>query len=152
MAAIAQKGKGVVAGFPGTFDVMIYVTQQKGDITQHFDESSGKDVLGFTQWLNGRDERAEMEIDIEFIGATNENAQAPMSTSSGVLSTLGQPLLSPFEAVTLSTFTMAALNGVWQTMPGCKFDMENISIGKGRYKLRRWADSTQNTLLNQTPT
>jgi hypothetical protein len=152
MAAPVQRGKGVVQGVPGAFDVLVYVTQQTLDGMQQWDLQTGKDVNGADQWWLARNEHMETDVKVEFVATTNELAATPVSTSSGVLSALGQPLTGPLQAVTLSGFTLAALNGVYQMQSGAKFDIKNVGIAEATYKLRRYADATQNTLANTVPT
>jgi len=141
----------VVAGVAGAFDVLVYVTQQTLDGMQHWDEQVGKDVNGADQWWLARNEHMETDVKVEFVATTNELAATPVTTGS-VLSALGQPLTGPLQAVTLSGFLLASLNGVYQMMTGTKFDIKNVGVAEATYKLRRYADPTQNTLANTIPT
>ena len=151
MATIVQRGKGLVAGVAGTFDVIVYPIQQKLDFTQEWDEEMLKDVNGFTMALVGRDEKIVGNVGLKFVADTNEDAQTPMSATTGVLSNFGQPVLSVYQNITLSTFKFAAINGVWQNISGSKFDLENTKVADGDYKIRAWADTTQRTLMTTTP-
>jgi hypothetical protein len=151
MATIVQRGKGVVAGVTGTVNVFVWPIQQKLDFTQEWDEELLKDVNGFTMAAIGRDEKIVGDIGLKFVADSNADAAVPMSTGAGVLSNFGQPMLSPYQNIILSGFKMAALNGTWQNISGTKLDQENTKVADGTYKLRAWADSTQNTLMTTTP-
>lgn len=147
MANIIARGKATVNGVTGAIDVMIYPVQQKIRASQMFEEEAGKDVTGFTAWLLARDEKAEGTYGVKFVGDTAAHAKTPV-TSAGLL---GQPFFAPYTSLTFSGFDMAVMNGVWQIISGTELDMENVKVADGDYKVRKWADATQNTLLNTVP-
>ena len=64
---------------------------------------------------------------------------------------MGQPFLLPYQTVILSTFALAAINNTFQNVTGTSLDMENSKVADGDYKLRLWANSTQNTSLTTAP-
>lgn len=146
-APITQRGKAAIHGVAGTIDVIVYPVQQKLKMTQQFDEEIGKDVDGGDAWWIARNERGELSIGLKFVGDTAAHAAAPVSSAG----TLGQPFLAPYATVTLSAFALAALNGAYQNISGTDLDMENTKVADGDYKLRRYADSTQNTAATTAP-
>lgn len=147
MAAPVQRGKAAIHGVAGTIDVIVYPIAQKLQETQNWDEEAIKDAEGFTVALLARDEHGMLNIGLKYVGDTAAHAALPVTTAG----TLGQPFFAPYASVTLSAFTFAGLNAVWQVVTGTSFDAENTKVADGDYKLRRWADATQNTLLNTTP-
>lgn len=147
MATIIARGKATVNGVTGAIDVLVYPVQQKIRATQNFEEEAGKDVIGFTAWLLARDEKVEGTYGVKFVGDTAAHAKVPC-TAAGLL---GQPFFAPFASLTFSGFDMAVMNGVWQIISGTELDLENVKVADGDYKVRRWADATQNTALNTAP-
>lgn len=148
-APITQRGKAAIHGVAGTIDVIVYPVQQKLKMTQHFDEEIGKDEDGGDAWWIARNERGELDIGLKFVGDTAAHAATPVTDADK--STLGQPFLQPYQTVTLSDFALAALNGAYQNISGTDLDMENTKVADGNYKLRRYADSTQNTSATTSP-
>lgn len=147
MVTIIARGKATVNGVAGAIDVLVYPVQQKFKATQNFEEEAGKDVIGFTAWLLARDEHAQGTYGVKFVGDTAAHAKVPVS-SAGLL---GQPMFAPYTSLTFSGFDMAVMNGVWQIISGSELDQENVKVADGDYKIRKWADSTQNTNLNTAP-
>lgn len=159
--AITSRGKATVNGVPGTFNVILYPIQQKYGMTQSWEEETGMDVSGGIAWLLARNEKGDLDLGVKFVDKSSvtllANAIIPISTASSGLanSTLGQPFLAPYASVTISGVVsaggMAAIEGLYQCISGTKFDAEGNKVSDGDYKLRKWADSTQNTLLNTVP-
>lgn len=147
-APIFQRGKAAIHGVAGTFDVIVYPIQQKVKMTQTFDEEIVKDVDGGDVAWIARNERGEFNVGVKFLADTAAHAATPVSTT---ISSLGQPFLAPYATVTLSTFVLSALNGAYQNISGTEYDAENVKIADGDYKLRRYADPTQNTLATTAP-
>jgi|SRR5581483_8385834 len=139
MATVTKRGKASVEGIPGTFDVIIYPVQQTGKLTQNFEEEIIKDVHGFdTAWL-ARNEHEMFDVAMKLLGDTQAHAIA------------GGAFLAPLSTVNLSGFDLAVLNGAYQVTPGGDVDLANTKVGDITFKLRKYADQTQNTLANTTP-
>lgn len=141
------RGLASIHGVVGTFDVLVYPLQQKLQMTQNFEEEAVKDANGFTAALLARDEHGMLNIGVKFTADTAAHAATPTTGTS----TMGQPFLLPYQTVTLSGFALAAINNTFQNVTGTSLDMENSKVADGDYKLRLWANSTQNTSLTTAP-
>lgn len=140
MASVVFRGKAAVEGIAGTFDVITYPVAQTGKLTQNFEEEIVKDVHGFDgAWL-ARNEHELFDVGMKILGDTAAHAAT------------GGAFLAPFATVTLSGFTLTVLNGAYQLVSGGDIDLGNTKVGDISFKLRKYADSTQNTAATSTPT
>ena len=95
---------------------------------------------------------------------SSANAMGPSApiSSGASLSALTQPFLAPLTIVTLSNFPTGgmpaipaancALNGTWQCVTGADLDLGATKAGEFTVKLRRYANSDQNTAMAIIPT
>lgn len=151
MASVTFRGKAAIEGVAGAIDVVVYPTAQTLKGTQQYDEEIIKDEHGFdVSWVS-RNEHMMLEIGLKFLGDTAAHAAIPMQNSGSQVSTLGQPFLKPYQTMVLSGFALAALNGTYQNITGTTMDFANTKVADGDYKLRRYADSTQNTGATTAP-
>lgn len=161
MATAVSRGKATINGSNATYDVLLFVSTQSLKLMQEWEEEVGKDSNGFDAWWLARNEHGILDIKIKFVAPAVANTSAFIAGSpvTGGVSTLGQPFMTPLASVTITgaglnqagSAGLAALNGVYQNMTGADVDMENTKVADGSYKLRRYADSTQNTLANTVP-
>lgn len=159
MAAITRRGKANVAGVSGTIDVMVYPIGQTLKAVQDFELETGKDVQGFDAWLLARNEHSNVDLGIAFIADTAAHSIIPVvapGSGPGGISTLGQPFLTPLCTINLSGFETSSLNfagldGAYIMISGSDLDEANTKVAEGHYKIRKYADSTQNTLLTSAP-
>lgn len=161
MATQVFRGKAQVSGFPGTMDAILYAIQQTGKMNQQAEEQTNKDSTGQDcawRWFN---ERGEADIMLELLDSSVSsaiaNAKIPAtavaasgSVGGSVISGLGQPFLQPGSVINLSSFAMTCWNGAFQVLPG-DVDQSNVKTGQFTLKLRKYADSAQNTLATTTP-
>lgn len=139
MAAVVFRGKAALEGIVGTFDVILYPVAQTGKLTQNFEEEIVKDVHGFdAAWL-ARNEHHMFDVGMKLLGPTATNAAA------------GAAFLAPFATVTLSGFTAGLFNAAYQLVSGGDIDLGNTKVGDINFKLRKYADATQNTSAVTTP-
>lgn len=139
MATLTVRGKASLSGNTATFDVILYPVQQSMKINQEFDEEIVKDAVGQDcAWL-ARNEKYMGDIAMKLIGSSAANAQA------------GAAFLGPLAIVTISSCLCTAWNTTWQIVPGADIALSNDKVGDIAFKLRRYADSTQNTLAAATP-
>ncbi len=139
MASVTVRGKAVVEGFDITFDVVLYPVQQTGKMTQNFEEEIIKDPHGFdVSWL-ARNEHEMFDIGLKLLGDTHAHALA------------GAAFLAPLAVVTVSGAAVSLLNTTYQVVSGGDIDLGNTKVGDFNLKLRKYADSTQNTLAATTP-
>lgn len=150
-APITQRGLANINGVAGSIDIVVYPLSQKIKTTQQWERELIKDVKGGDCASIDRNEHVSLSIGVKFMGDTAAHAAAPMSTGAGVLSAIGQPFLAPSAILTFSGFALAALNGTWIHDPGSELDMENVKVADGDLKMRRYADSTQQTLMTSSP-
>ncbi len=144
--AAVFRGRAAVEGVVGVYDAILYAINQTLKATQNFEEEIIKDQHGYdTAWLF-RNEHAMFDCTLKLVGDTAAHAAIPATTVSttSVISSLGQPFLSPGNTIVLSTFTLTALNGTYQIISGWDADMGNTKVADLAIKLRKYANSQQN--------
>lgn len=136
---ITKRGKAVVEGVDGALDVVVYPVQQSAKATQNWDAEELKDEGGFDMaWLS-RNHHYLNDHAFKIVGDTAAHAAA------------GGVFLAPWATVTISGFDLAQFNGTYQNISGAEIDLGNTKVGDLMLKLRKYADSTQNTLSQTTP-
>jgi hypothetical protein len=144
MAAEIQTGTAVVHGIPNGgsaisitgFATFLFDAAKAG---HQFAVSENKDALNFDANLTAVNEFIEVDIDFEPSGATRAAAAAV-----AVLPT-------PLSAITLANFKIALFNGVYVYMGGTTVtQMPSGATKFSGMKLRKYADSAQNTALTTT--
>jgi len=139
MPTITQRGKAVLEGIAGTFDVITYPIAQTGKLTQNWEEELVKDEHGFdAAWLE-RNVHYLADFSFKIVGDTAAHAQG------------AAVFLAALATVTLSGFQAAAFNGSYQNISGADIDLSNVKVADLALKLRRYDDTTQNTLSQTTP-
>lgn len=139
MATTTARGKASVEGVAATFDVILYPEQQSAKMTRNAEEEIIKDRHGFdTAWLF-RNEHYTGDWSMKILGDTVAHAKT------------GAAFLALGSKVTISAADVPALNGDWQVMPGDDIDLGNTKVGDITFKLRKYADATQNALALTTP-
>lgn len=136
MATPIQKGTAVIDSVSGTISGYASTAlNQNAKATQNFQMGEIKDASGFDANLSSVNEFLEM--DFEFI-------PAGASRSAAVAIAV---FLAPLTKVTLASFQATVLNGDWILMSGTMLDVKNGPGASQTLKLRKYADSTQNTAL-----
>lgn len=149
------RGKAIVAGIAGSFDSILYALQQTAKGTQNYEEEIVKDVHGYDCTWVARNEHLLTDFSLKLVADTQAHADAPVAAVTGTnttVSDLGQPFLSPLSCVSLGGFKPATLNGIYQIVSGNDVDIANTKVGDLNFKLRRYANSTQNGTITASPT
>lgn len=158
---VIVRGKAVIEGVAGSFDAILYALQQTGKANQSFELEEIKDVHGYDAVWIARNEHLTCDWALKLVGDTAAHAATPANTvaysagSAGAgVSSLGQPFLAPLATVnfTASGSTPAAFTGVYQVVSGGDVDLANTKVGDLNLKLRRYANTDQNTAMATTPT
>ena len=143
------RGKAQVSGLlssDGTnivFDVILYPMPQSMKIGQEFDEDITQNEIGDDCAWRARNEKYMGDIGMKLMDKTAGNLIANAKT--------GAAFLAPYAIVTITKSAITAWNTTWQNISGSSIDQDNVKIGEISFKLRRYADSTQNTLAATTP-
>lgn len=155
------RGKYTQVGVPGSFDAVLYATQQSLSGTQQFDRTVVQDANGADiSWLF-QNERFEGDYKLTLTGDTGDHALAPAQavaysagTTGAAVSNLGQPFLTPGSVInfTATDPTMPAFSGLFQYQPGASLENANNSPGTLSIKMLKYANSDQQTLMATTPT
>lgn len=139
MATLTKRGKACVSGLPGALDVILYPVAQSAKISDNYEEEVVKDNLGFDAAWIWRNEHFLLDLGMKLLGDTQAHAVA------------GGAFLAPGAVVTLSGFDLAILNTAYQIISGGDISLSNTGVGDINFKLRRYADTTQNTLSTTAP-
>lgn len=141
MAAEVQVGTAVIAGITNSgsaititgFATFLFDTAQA---QHHFDVRDTKDATAYDVNLAASNEYLEVTLDFEPSGATRAAAAAVFV------------MPSPLAAITLANFKIAMFNGAYVYMGDARVDLSKQQNGKiSGLKIRKYADSTQNTSL-----
>lgn len=138
MATEVKRGKASVTGVVGSIDLVVYPVAQSASLTQNWEEEIVKDEKGFDAAWVARNLHYLADFKFKMLGDTVAHAT-------------GVTMIAPFATVTLSSFTLADLNGTYQNISGQQFDLNNTSVADFSTKFRKYGDSTQNTLSQTTP-
>jgi hypothetical protein len=136
-------GKAQVAGSKFLADVILYPIANSLKLTHKWEEDKVKDEQGDDYSKRGHNEMYDGDIGMILVDKS--------STSLAANAKSGGVFLAPYATVTISTCDLAIWNGAWTYEPDASIDQENTATGKMSYKLTRYANSTQNTLMTTTP-
>jgi hypothetical protein len=137
------RGRAQVEGVTNAIDVILKKTMQSMKLTQTFDEEINKDEHGNDCAWKANNEKYEGDISLKLM-STGTDTRAQVATAAA--------FLAPYAVVTISTCEVTAWNTTYQVISGNDIDLGNTKVGDITFKLRRYADSTQNTLAATTPT
>ena len=140
MANAIATGKAQIDGIGGvTFTVLSpNPTPQTGRLSVAADLSTEKDGRGFDNAWRWRNLHYNVTWTFVLQGTTFANAQ-----SSGTV-------VNPGTKVTIASCEVAAYNGDWVVMEGASYDLGNTKAATMDIPLRRYADSSQNSLATTT--
>lgn len=133
------RGKAQVHGVVGSFDVILYPVAQSMRFSQGFDLDIAKDNMGDDAAWRTSNEIYDVDLACKLLGDTLAHAKA------------GAAMLAPLAAVVITSGDAAIMNGTYQVMNGGEIDLGNTKIGDITFKLRRYANSSQNTVFTTTP-
>lgn len=130
--AIANNGSAITLSGYAT------IMPQTANATQNFEEKVTKDATGSDANWTSTNEHYVIKIKFVPSGATRAAAGAVAA------------FVNPLAKVTLANFRVSAFNGDHQNMSGATIDLGNEKNCEMDLTLRRYADSTQNTLATGT--
>lgn len=136
-------GRAQLAGIPGSFDVVLYKIQQRGNFTQNFDLKMAGDQWGQDAAWRATNESIEGDWEMKLIGT------ADATTKANVIS--GAAFLAPLALVTCSGFDLSWINTTWRHMSGSGITLNADDIGSNTIRVKRYVNATQNTTFAQTP-
>ena len=152
--AEAIRGKAQFAGCAAVLDVIVYATSsvqgiQSFGLTQNYESEKIKDSLGNTCSERTINEMHDADISIKMIGSSAANARAINTVSAGGFLPMQQTVIitQPATGPQLPT----CMVGTFKVKSGMKIDAKNAACGDLTIPLEKYADSTQNTLMNTTP-
>ena len=144
MATAVVRGKAQVSGINGwTADVILYPSPTSVKLSHRFEESVVKDNLGYDCAWRGYNEMIEGDLEMILIDQTGSPTVAHAKA--------GAAFFAMFATVTISGCDVTALNTTYQVISGAEITLKNTDTGVISFKLRRYVDSTQNTLAVTTP-
>ena len=86
-------------------------------------------------------------------GCASTESVVPLTELKSVKASPPADTVKPCEApVLIPSGDAAIMNGTYQVMNGGEIDLGNTKIGDITFKLRRYANSSQNTVFTTTPT
>lgn len=139
MATVTKRGKANVDGIAGTIDLVVYPVAQSGKAQQNWNEEIIQGVNGFDEAWLARNEHRLNDFAFKLLADTAAHAAT------------GGAFIAALATVTLSGFTLAEFNGTYQNISGAEIDLGNTKVGDFSLKFRKYADGTQNTLSQTTP-
>jgi hypothetical protein len=149
--ATVYRGRAEFAGCAMVLDVILWADDaiQDATLTQQYEVEEIKDSRGATIAKQASNESHDLEVNMKLIGDTKANARAINSVAAG-------GFLPPLQSVAISQPSSGdqmpgSFIGTWQCKPGQKISAKNAACGDLSLPLMKWADATQNTLLNTTP-
>lgn len=112
---------------------------QTGRFGDNFEEEVIKDQHGFdTAWL-ARNQHTMADLGMKIVGA-----------SVATITSQTWPL-APYATVTLTGFALSTINGSYQYLTGADANFNFDKVAEATFKLRKYADPTQNALAVTTP-
>jgi hypothetical protein len=143
------RGKAQIAGLLSsdgtavTFDVILYPMPQSMKLSQEFDEDITASEIGDDCAWRARNEKYTGDLGMKLMDKSATSLIANART--------GAAFLAPYAIVTITKSSVSAWNSTYQNVSGGSIDQDNMKIGDISFRLRRYADSTQNTLAATTP-
>ncbi len=131
--SLAWKGKGLVETAAGALDVDAYVTFESLKANHAWEEEIVKDAAGADAAWVPRNEHIILDVNVKLAADTIAHAKA------------GGAFLAPYAAVVFSGGDLSFMNATWQYIGGASIDLSDAKHGSKVLKLRKYADSAQNT-------
>jgi hypothetical protein len=140
------RGYAQVAGVSGSLTVAavaLYPLKESMKFTHNFEEDIIKDEQGNDAAWRAFNEKYEGDLAMRLVmtGSPSTFANAKALAAA----------LTPYAIVAISGCDIAAWNTSYQVITGSDIGLTNNTAGSMSWKLRRYADSTQNTLAVSTP-
>ena len=137
------RGKAQVAGTKFTADVILYPIANDLELNQDFATDVVLDEQGDDYSKRAHNEKYVGDLGMVLVdksaSSTAANAQA------------GAAFLTPLATVNITACDVAGWIGAYTLETGSKISQQNTSHGKMTYKLMKYANSAQNTLMTSVP-
>lgn len=140
------RGKAQVAGTSGTLTIsaaILYALKENMGLNHDFSEDIIADEQGNDCAWRGFNEKYMGDIGMRLV-----HTGSPSSFANAALLAAA---LVPYAIVTIASCDIAAWNTTWQVVTGGSSGLKNTTAGDMSFKLRRYVDSTQNTLAATIP-
>jgi hypothetical protein len=137
------RGKAQVSGTVFVADVILYPWPESMDLNHEFQEDIIHDTSGGDAAWRSRNEMITGELGMVFVDQS--------SSSTAAHAAAGAAFFAPYAILTISTCAVVAWNTTWQVVSGASINQKNTDTAKGKFRLRRYVDSTQNTLAATIP-
>jgi hypothetical protein len=140
------RGYAQVAGVSGTLTVSavaLYPLKENMKFSHNFEEDIIKDEQGNDAAWRAFNEKFEGDIGMRLVHTGSPSTFANAKALAAAL--------TPYAIVTISGCDIAAWNTSYQVISGSDVGLTNTTAGTMTFKLRRYADGTQNTLATSTP-
>jgi len=140
------RGRAQVAGVSGTFSApsTFYPLKESMKFGHSFEEDIIKDEQGNDAAWRAFNEKFEGDIGMRLV------VLSPGTNSAATAAALAAEL-TPFQIVTITGCAITSWNTNYQVISGSEVGLVNTTAGSMSWKLRRYADATQNTLAVSTP-
>lgn len=139
-------GKAQVAGTSGALTVATVALnplKESMEFTHHFEEDIIKDEQGNDAAWRAFNERYEGDLKMRLVDTSTPSTFAQAKALAAAL--------TPYAIVAITGCDIAAWNTSYQIISGSSVDLKNTTAGGMSWRLRRYADATQNTLATTTP-
>ena len=140
------RGYAQVAGVSGTFSAPANFSPLKEgmDLTHEFEEDIIKDEQGNDAAWRAFNEKFMGDIKMRLIHTGSPTSLAAAKALAAQL--------TPYQIVTLTGNDLGTIwNTSWQVISGGTIGQTNTTAGSMAWKLRRYVDTTQNTLATTAP-
>lgn len=137
------RGKAQISGTSGTVTVAAAawrLLKESARISRTFEEDIIKDEANGDCAWRASNQKDEGEIGFRLVDTGSPTTEANIESFCAAL------LNTPYATIVLSGFKPAAFNGSYQAISGQDMSLANTTAGSGSMKLRKYVDSTQQTL------
>jgi len=145
-----------VAGAITYASAAIYPLQRNIKVNHDFSAEEGKDPSGFDIFWAARNEFYELTIGMYLVDSSGYTNSPSAGTVDNAIK--GAFFPTPISIVTLSGFGGAhsadfpLINSTFQVRPGSTMDLDQMKCNELEWKLRRYTNAAQQTLMGLTPT
>ena len=137
------RGKAQVVGTAFTADVVLYPIANSLKQNHEFQEDIVPDTQGNDYAWRAYNEKYMGDVGLTLVDQS--------SSSTAAHAKAGGAFFAPYAILTISGCDLASWNTTWQIVSGADINQEATAVSKMNLKLRRYADSTQNTLAATIP-
>lgn len=135
------KGKAQISGVSGTVTVAAVawtLLKENMKLAHTFEEDIIKDETGNDTAWRSSNEHDQGDVGLRLVDTGGGSSQANIETFCAAL--------APYATVVLTLFKPTRFNGSYQIVSGSDYSLSNTTAGSVGLKLRKYVDSTQQTL------